>query len=206
MSSYPKARVGGSGVEGDFEKPKVKPTPFVIGHVASIGYQPGGQYEPKDSVVLAFELAQTDSQGHRFILFAPYTNSVNEKAKLRAIVDALDPDAIPDDAGPDFDYDLGRLVGRVGFASLKAKHSAKDKDYVVVDTVMELPEGMPTLKPTGNYDSPWGFWKYLDGKGMDDDEAHRIIKEMRARAKANAAKEKASEGMTDEEIDSDTPF
>lgn len=101
----------------------------IICGVYDLGTQPGGQYGPKHQILIQFELHKRkgparNAKGDIFTTSNFYTLSFNEKANLRAHVEAIEGRSFTEDEISD-GYDVEQLLGKS--CRLQIVHGANQK-------------------------------------------------------------------------------
>lgn len=154
---------------------KVAPAGNHIARVCSIihlGVLPGeymGQPKETDTVRIGFELSnerETFKEGEEpkpFIVSAEYTVSMNEKAKLRKIVEGIEGVTFYDEEAES--YDVTELLGKVCMLNVSHKTSAKGNTYAKIESAAPLPKGIAAPEAFNqafilDYDNNWSEAKF----------------------------------------------
>lgn len=101
-----------------------------------------GQKNIKREVMISWEIDELMKDGRRFAISGFYTASLNEKAKLRAMLESWRGRAFNEDELKGFD--LANVLG----APCMVNITLNDKGKVRVSSVSPLVKGMPKLEPT----------------------------------------------------------
>lgn len=129
---------------GNFEKPPAGNHPAVLVAMIDLGTQKQdykGKITKPHRIYFCWELTAEPSKerpGQNLVAGMDYTNSLTEKAKLRAHIEARVGRSMPDGV----DYDIRKELGQRCLLSLK-----QNGDYVNVDGMGALPKGMVVPDP-----------------------------------------------------------
>jgi hypothetical protein len=105
--------------------------------------------ETKDShkVIFVYELSETQANGKPFILAEKYTLSLNSKAKMKKVLEALHGRTIAEGEK----ISLRQLAGMACMVNVGNTETVKDgkpRKYHNILGISKLPKGMPPFKPT----------------------------------------------------------
>ena len=165
-----------------------------------------GTYEGKatvrNQVLIGFELCNEQMQdGRPFTIGEFYTNSLNEKAKLRAHLEAWRGRAFTEEELNGFD--LQNILGKPCMVSVVTNDKGKSK----VGAIASLPKGMQAPECVN---TPFAFWlEEWDQTVFDGlpEGLQKIIKESdeyKARMSGNGSRQKAMSGIAS--MEDDIPF
>jgi hypothetical protein len=129
---------------GDYKPVPVGAHVAIVDAVIDLGLQGGGKFEPAFKVAIRWQLpGNLNDAGKPMTITQTYTSSMNKKANLRKLVEAMFGKAFPSDQAAN-EFDLKNLIGRACLVSVIHKESG-DKTFANVGTAMPLPAG--TAKP-----------------------------------------------------------
>lgn len=111
--------------------------------ILDIGIQGGGQFKPRAKVVFGFELVnEFMDDGRPFMISAIYTNSLNEKASLSAMLEGWRGKSFTDQERKD-GYDFSGALGKA--CQVNVVHTEKNgRVYGNVASVSNAPKGVTT--------------------------------------------------------------
>lgn len=130
---------------GDFEQPPIGTHNAVCVAVIDIGTQKTnyqGQEKDTPQIVIRWEIDERMSDGKRFMVQGWYTASMNEKAKLRAHLEAWRGLPFKDADFAPGGFSLQKLLNAGCMLNIQHGETGKAK----VTSVMKLPKGMAPLK------------------------------------------------------------
>ena len=127
---------------GDFETPAAGSQPAVLVGLIELGTQQEeyqGQTKEARKVFLVWELTgEKKSDGSNFVIGRDYTQSLNQMAALRKVVEKWRGREMQVDE----EFDLTKLIGKPCLLSLVHKTSQGGKTYAKIDGVQAVPKGM----------------------------------------------------------------
>lgn len=134
------------GDGGTFENAPAGNHPAVLVAIVDLGSQPdnfnAGKH--KRQCFLVWELIGVEkAEGGNFLVGERYTTSLNEKAKLRAMVKSWRGKDLKDDEK----FNLAVMLGKPCLVTLSEVDGKNDKTYVNLAGVSSVPKGMNVGKP-----------------------------------------------------------
>lgn len=134
---------------GDFEAIDAGSYPARIWQIIHLGTIAGFQGQLQNKVRIGFELPTEmkvfdEKKGEQpRVISQDYTLSFNEKANLKKVIEACDPDALKlDDNGLMEEFDIEKLIGKDCLVTIAQKSGKEGKVYAFIDNVTRLPKGM----------------------------------------------------------------
>jgi hypothetical protein len=130
---------------GDYEPIPTGPQQGVCSKVYDLGLQPGYEGKPSHKMVILWELAEEKADGSRHTITKRYTASLNQKAALRADLEAWRGKPFTEEELKSFDTD--KLIGINCLLNIVETESNAGKKWANVKGIMPTPKGMVILKP-----------------------------------------------------------
>ena len=157
MSSDPFTQTAKSGGTGDFEIPPAETLPAVLIGLVDLGTQEhayGDQVERKRKVYLVWELTSEKKSGstQNHVIARDYTLSLDAKAHLRAVADALRGKPLADGES----INLRKMLGRPCLVAVEHGKTGKGRDFARVKSVAQPVRGM-AVPPAQNAPYLWLF-------------------------------------------------
>lgn len=146
--SDPFVQTAKTGGTGDFEIPPAETLPAVLIGLVDLGTQEhayGVQVERKRKVYLCWELTSERKSGsnQNHVIARDYTLSLDAKANLRAVCDAVRGKPIADGE----QFDLRKLLGRPCLVAVEHGTTDKGRQFAKVKGVSQPVRGMTVPKP-----------------------------------------------------------
>lgn len=139
--------VSGEGGGVDFKAHPVGPHAAVCCDVVDLGIWqdtfPGKPTRDVRKIRLVFQTGETRDDGLSFTVGRMFTASLGEKANLRKFLESWR--GVPFTEEQIKGFDMVKLIGAP--CLIQIKHRKKgEKTYADIDSIMQLPKGMPRLK------------------------------------------------------------
>ena len=127
--------------------------PARIYQMIHLGTIAGFQGQLQNKVRIGFEMPTEmkvfdEKKGEQpRVISQDYTLSFNEKANLRKVIEACDPDALKlDKDGFLEEFDVEKLIGKDCLITVAQKESKEGRIFAFIDSVTRLPKGMSCPK------------------------------------------------------------
>jgi len=133
--------------------------------IIDVGLQDGGQYKDAHKLNIVFELCnELMEDGRPFTISRFYTLSLNKKASLCQMIEAMAGQTIPEDKKAEFDLDV--LLGKACMVQVVVEKNDKGEERAKIKTVGAVPKGMtvpPPVNKVTSYDSSNPNQEVFDG-------------------------------------------